>query len=188
MKHEIELQRIKDYVDNCAGYDISVKRRDAEIVKFRTLYFKLARETTHWGLKKIGDMVNRDHATVLHAQSKLFDELMHNKDLRRLHDIYRIEILGQQINAPYQKIEQYNKLKEDYNKLISDNQSLKYLLSSVDGLTKNEKLYRELSRKQKESYDERATLVLKSFKWKARNEEAELIIGSPNVADVRGTR
>ena len=176
MKHEIELQRIKDYVDNCAGYDISAKRRDAEIVKFRTLYFK------------IGDMVNRDHATVLHAQSKLFDELMRNKDLRRLHDIYRIEILGQQINAPYQKIEQYNKLKEDYNKLISDNQSLKYLLSSVDGLTKNEKLYRELTRKQKESYDERATLVLKSFKWKARNEEAELIMGSPNVFDARGLR
>tara|TARA_R110000803_G_scaffold152827_1_gene217802 strand:- start:258 stop:824 length:567 start_codon:yes stop_codon:yes gene_type:complete len=188
MKYEIELQRIKDYVDNCAGYDISDKRRDAEIVKFRTLYFKLAKETTHWGLKKIGSMVNRDHSTVLHAQSKLFDELMSNKHLRRLHDIYKIEVLGQQINAPYQKVEQYNILKEDYNKLISDNQSLKYLLSADDRLTNNERQYRSLTRKQKESYDERAELVLQSFKWKARNEQAEVILGSSDVSDARGIR
>jgi hypothetical protein len=57
MKHEIELKMIKDYVDKCAGYDISDKRRDAEIVKFRTLYFKLAKQTTHWSLQKIGNMV-----------------------------------------------------------------------------------------------------------------------------------
>jgi len=187
MKHEIELQRIKDYVDKCAGYDISIKLRDAEIVKFRTLYFKIATETTHWSLKKIGEMVNRDHATVLHSK-KMFEELMVNKDLRRLHDIYRIEILGQQINAPYQKVEQFTELKEKYNKLVSHNESLKYLLSSDDGLTNNEREYRSLTRKQKESYDERASLVLKSFKWKARNEQAEVIVGSPNVADVRGTR
>ena len=69
MKHEIELKMIKDYVDKCAGYDISDKRRDAEIVKFRTLYFKLAKQTTHWSLQKIADMVGRNHATVLHAQN-----------------------------------------------------------------------------------------------------------------------
>ena len=186
MKHEIELQRIKDYVDNCAGYDISSKLRDAEIVKFRTLYFKLAKETTHWSLKKIGGIVNRDHATVLHAKTKLFDELMDDKELRRLHDIYKIEVLGQQIYAPYKDIEQYNKLKEKYNNIISEIESMKYLLGSTDGLTDNEKEYRTITRKQKETYYERAALVLKSFKWKARNEQAEVIIGSPNVADARG--
>ena len=57
-----------------------------------------------------------------------------------------------------------------------------------DGLTENEMNYRQLEFKEKEAYDERAALVLKSFKWKARNEQAEHIIGSPNVSDARGIR
>ena len=83
MKHEIELKMIKDYVDKCAGYDISDKRRDAEIVKFRTLYFKLAKQTTHWSLQKIGNMVNRDHATVLHACKTVDNLAFTDKQFRK---------------------------------------------------------------------------------------------------------
>jgi len=70
LKHEIELNRIKSYVDKHTGYDISTRSRKAEVVLFRALYFKLAIDTTSWSLQKIGKIVNRDHATVLHAKKK----------------------------------------------------------------------------------------------------------------------
>jgi len=186
MKHEIELQMIKDYVDKCAGYDISDKRRDAEIVKFRTLYFKLAKQTTHWSLQKIGNMVNRDHATVLHAQNKLFAEISKDREMIKLYRYYKKVILKHQESQVYED-ECYNKLQDKYNQSLIQNEALNQMLTK-DGLTENEINYRQLNFKEKESYDERAALVIKSFKWKAWNEEAELIMGSPNVSDARGLR
>ena len=173
MKHEIELQMIKDYVDKCAGYDISDKRRDAEIVKFRTLYFKLAKQTTHWSLQKIGNMVDRNHATVLHAQNKLFSEISKDREMIKLYRYYKKVILKHQESQVYED-ECYNKLQDKYNQSLIQNEALNQMLKK-DGLTENEMNYRQLDFKEKESYDERAALVIKSFKWKARNEEAEVI-------------
>jgi hypothetical protein len=183
MKHEIELKMIKDYVDKCAGYDISDKRRDAEIVKFRTLYFKLAKQTTHWSLQKIADMVGRNHATVLHAQNKLFAEISKDRKMIKLYRYYKKVILKHQESQVYED-ECYNKLQDKYNQSLIQNEALNQMLRK-DGLTENEMNYRQLEFKEKEAYDERAALVLKSFKWKARNEQAEVIVGSPNVSDAR---
>ncbi len=190
MKHEIKLKRIKDYVDNCAGYDIGTKLRTTEVVSYRTLYFKLAIDTTHYTLKKIGNVVNRDHATVLHSK-KLFDELMSNEYFKSLEEVYKIEVLGEQVNAPYRDIMQYNKLKEKYNKLLSHKISLSTVLKISEQLTINEQAYRKLSEEEKKVYDERAKLVLKSFEWKRkdaeRKEEYEIIIGEPTVTDARAS-
>lgn len=186
-KHEIELNRIKSYVDKHSGYDISTRSRKAEVVLFRTLYFKLAIDTTSWSLQKIGKIVNRDHATVLHARKNLFDELMKNKHLSNLYDIYRIEVLGQQVKTYYKDVEQYNRLKEKYNDLLA----LKIPKNLGYKLTKNETAYRKLSDEDKKVYDERAELVLKSFEWKRKDDEREevydIIIGEPTVADARAS-
>ena len=184
MKHEKELKRIKDYVDKCAGYDISSKLRDTEIVKFRTLYFKLAKQTTHWSLSKIGKIVNRDHATVLYAKNNLFSEISKDKKMIKLYRYYKKVILKHQENEIYED-ECYNTLEEKYNKSLIENKILIEMLE-IEGLTRNEIKYRKLDFNEKETYDERAALVLKSFKWKTRNEQAEVIIGSPSVADARG--
>tara|TARA_R100001460_G_scaffold26850_1_gene54379 strand:- start:4842 stop:5420 length:579 start_codon:yes stop_codon:yes gene_type:complete len=187
LKHEIELNRIKSYVDKHTGYDISTRSRKAEVVLFRTLYFKLATDTTSWSLQKIGKIVNRDHATVLHARKNLFDELMKNKHLSNLYDIYRIEVLGQQVTTYYKDAEQYNRLKEKYNDLLA----LKIPKNLGYELTKNETAYRKLSDDDKKVYDERAELVLKSFEWKRKDAEREevydIIIGEPTVADARAS-
>ena len=167
------------------GYDISDKRRDAEIVKFRTLYFRLATETTFWSLQKIGRTVNRDHSTVLHSK-KLFDEISKDREMVKLYKYYKKNILKHQEKVIYED-ECYNKLQDKYNKLLIENESLIQMLNK-DGLTKNEIKYRQLDFNEKKLYDERASLVIKSFKWKARNQEAELIIGSSNVSDARGLR
>ncbi len=191
-KHEIELNRIKNYIDKCAGYDISTRSRKAEVVLFRTLYFKLATETTTWSLEKIGKIVDRDHATVLHSK-KLFEELMRKQNLAKLYDIYKIDVLGQKVNSYYKDVEQYNKLKEKYNDLIAYKESLKNRLydSITDNLTPNEQEYRKLSDEEKKIYDQRAELVLKSFEWKRKDEQREevydIIIGEPTVTDARAT-
>ena len=186
-KHEIELNRIKSYVDKHSGYDISTRSRKAEVVLFRALYFKLATDTTSWSLEKIGKIVDRDHATVLHARKNLFDELMANKHLSNLYEIYRIEVLGQQVNTYYKDVEQYNKLKQKYNDLLA----LKIPNNLGYELTKNETAYRKLSAEDKKVYDERAELVLKSFEWKRKDAEREevydIIIGEPTVADARAS-
>ncbi len=186
-KHEIELNRIKSYVDKHTGYDISTRSRKAEVVLFRALYFKLAIDTTSWSLEKIGKIVNRDHSTVLHSRKNLFDELMKNKHLSNLYDIYRIEVLGQQVTTYYKDVEQYNRLKEKYNDLLA----LKIPKNLGYELTQNETAYRNLSDEDKKVYDERAELVLKSFEWKRKDEQREevydIIIGEPSVADARAS-
>jgi len=186
-KHEIELNRIKNYVDQHTGYDISTRSRKAEVVLFRALYFKLACDTTNWSLQKIGKIVNRDHATVLHAKKYLFDELMENKYLINLYEIYRVEILGQQVTSYYKDAEQYNRLKEKYNNLLA----LKIPNNLGYELTVNETAYRNLSAEDKKVYDERAKLVLKSFEWKRKDDQREevydIIIGEPTVNDARAS-
>jgi len=78
-----KLIKIKEYLDKKSGYDISVRNREAEMVNYRTLYFKLATETTTKSSTAIGKIVGRDHATVLHARGRLFDELMTFRKLEK---------------------------------------------------------------------------------------------------------
>ncbi len=187
MKYEIELKRIKNFVEKYAGYDISTKLRDAETVKYRTLYFKIASDTTKYTLSQIGKIVNRDHATVLHARKNLFNEFMDIKNFVYIYNQYKINILGKKVNNEYKNIQQYNKLKEKYNDLLA----VKIPVNNVINLTENENIYRTLSDQDKKIYDERAALVLKSFEWKRkdaqRKEVFDIIIGEPTVENSRGT-
>ena len=51
------------------------------MTKFKIIIkFKLAMESTFWSLEKIGEIVNRNHATAIHSRS-MFDEIMQNKEI-----------------------------------------------------------------------------------------------------------
>ena len=100
------LGRIKTFIESYAGYDIATRSRKAEVVMFRTLYFKLAMESTFWSLKKIGEIVNRDHATAIHSRS-MFDEIMRNNQIKKLYDKYKFDILGQEVTLDYKNEKQY---------------------------------------------------------------------------------
>ena len=182
-----ELNVIKKYVDDCAGYDISTKSRTTVQVSYRTLYFKIATDTTNFSLSKIGKMVNRDHATVLHAKSNLFDELMRNKRLSRLYDIFKVNVLKNEVDDQYEKEQQYEDLKQKYNELLAYKESLNERLISNDLLTDIEKEYRTLSLSEQEDYDKRASLIIKGYKWKKQNQEAEIIICNGGGLDARAS-
>jgi len=185
--YKTELGRIKTFIESYAGYDIATRSRKAEAVMFRTLYFKLAMESTFWSLQKIGSIVNRDHATAIHSRS-MFDEIMNNKQIKRLYYMFKFDILGQEVTSDYKDVEQYNELKKKYNDLLLNQKSTYKQLEAKEGigLTDNEKAYRELSEEKKEDYDRRATLVLKSYKWKEYNSTFE-IINCGGLTDARAT-
>ena len=185
--YKTELGRIKTFIESYAGYDIATRSRKAEAVMFRTLYFKLAMESTFWSLQKIGSIVNRDHATAIHSRS-MFDEIMNNKQIKRLYYMFKFDILGQEVTSDYKDVEQYNELKKKYNDLLLNQKSTYKQLEAKEGigLTDNEKAYRELSEEKKEDYDRRATLVLKSYKWKEHNATFE-IINCGGLTDARAT-
>jgi len=61
------LNSIKEYVNNLYGLDIVKDTRKREYVDARALYYKLCKDLTKCTLTVIGNSVNRDHASVLHA-------------------------------------------------------------------------------------------------------------------------
>lgn len=69
------LEDLQETIENFLGvYDIDSKRRSEEIVKARTMYFVIARKR-NYSLDFIGNIVNRNHATVIHGL-KLHDNYM----------------------------------------------------------------------------------------------------------------
>ena len=165
--------------------------RERSIIEHRALLCYLLRNNlkmTFDGIAKfmIENGKSYDHSTVIHAVNMYPTYRKYNKKLYELEKLFVVynEIEYEEISAMQLIMKRNSELEAEHYELINKIGKQKeqtYLL----GLTQNEKQYRNLTRKQKESYDERATLIIKSFKWKERNQQAEHIIGSPNVADVR---
>ena len=148
-----ELNDIYNFINNYFRIDIADKNRSNHYVDLRTLYYKIATDTTHATTKDIGAVVNRDHSTVVHARKYYFDYVMSMKDTKECYRSY----FG--FENPIEASEA----------IIVDNDK------DTVGLTENEIAYRKLSIDDKKKYDERASLILKSFKWKEHNSSFETI-------------
>ena len=170
-----KLKKIKKYIDSKAGYDISTKYRGEEVVWFRTVFFKLALETTKSTLVQIGKEVKRDHSTVLHARKNLFDEVLKIDRYLDIYIEYKETFLKLKICNEQRDSIKIKKLTEAYNNSIFIINNLKNKISKNSTLTENEKKYRLLDQSQKEIYDKRVDLILKSFEWKKYNSTFEKI-------------
>lgn len=182
---------VSNLLKSLSGIDVFQQTRKRHVIEHRSLlcYILRTKLDMRWeSIKKFIESKGKpyDHATAIHAVKMYSVYKKDNKKLLELesHFIVRNRIEYNQISAMEVMQKKHIRLEKDYFKSLEKIDSYKKSSDSL-GLTQNEKTYRTLSRKEKEAYDERASLVLKSFKWKARNEEAELIIGSPNVADAR---
>tara|TARA_R110002012_G_scaffold100095_1_gene238614 strand:+ start:3595 stop:4158 length:564 start_codon:yes stop_codon:yes gene_type:complete len=176
-----KLKHIKEYCDKKYGSDISSKLRTNEIVAFRTLFFKLALENTFLSLSEIGKAVNRDHATVMHARDNLFNELMAKERYKDLYFNYSYVVLKELSLSEDDLLTKLDKvtakLKASYELIESLKKQNKELeeKGGVFDLTENEILYRKLGENQKRAYNERTSLILKSFSWKKYNSTFEKI-------------
>ena len=153
MKNEIKLKQILDYVNKKTGVDSSLSNRNREVIYARALYYKIALRAVKASYKNIGSLVKKNHATVIHAKNKVFYEI--EKDDFYM-DPYR-EYFGEKKHKDVAKVVE--------KKILTD----------------NEKAYRKLSDEDKITYDERASLVLKSFEWKRKDDNRKEVFEIINV-------
>ena len=183
---------VSNLLKSLSGIDVFQQTRKRHVIEHRSLlcYILRTKLDMRWeSIKKFIESKGKpyDHATAIHAVKMYSVYKKDNKKLLELesHFIVRDRIEYNQISAMEVMQKKHIALEKDYFKSLEKIDSYKKSSDSL-GLTQNEKTYRTLSRKEKESYDERASLVLKSFKWKARNEEAEVITCGGGGLDARG--
>jgi len=63
----ITAKFIKEYVEELSDIKLDTKQRNRCIVETRWVAFTLTRDFTNLSLSKIGELYNKDHATVLHG-------------------------------------------------------------------------------------------------------------------------
>lgn len=153
MNNENRLNDIIDYVTRRTGANILDKSREVDVTNARALYYKIALRKTRASMNAIGAAVGKSHSTVIHTRVNVFN-LIEEDDFYM--NIYR-DFFGETI--------------------VED------VLRPVDNeiLTKNEKDYRNLSNEDKAIYDERATLVLKSFEWKRKDDNRKEVFEIINI-------
>ena len=183
---------VSNLLKSLSGVDVFEQTRKRHVIEHRSLlcYILRTKLDMRWeSIKKFIESKGKpyDHATAIHAVKMYSVYKKDNKKLLELesHFIVRNRIEYNQISAMEVMQKKHIRLEKDYFKSLEKIDSYKKSSDSL-GLTQNEKTYRTLSRKEKEAYDERASLVLKSFKWKARNEEAEVITCGGGGLDARG--
>ncbi len=82
-----DLLFVKKTVENVTGIeDLATRNRAYAVTLARWLYIKIARENTKYSLKSIGNIIDRDHATVLHGVRNIDFELSCNSDLQTKYD------------------------------------------------------------------------------------------------------
>ena len=87
----LQTQAIRTYIESCLNIDISKRTRKRNYVYARAVYFKLCREYTKLSLDDIGQTVDMDHASVVHAISKVFDAVVfHDKFLEDIYNDYKL--------------------------------------------------------------------------------------------------
>lgn len=89
-----DLQNILKLVIDETGVDITSRKRDHKTVINRWIYFKLASEFTNNSLHKIGAVINKNHATVIHGLKQFEFETQWDKDLQTQYE--RIAIIYMQ--------------------------------------------------------------------------------------------
>lgn len=94
MKSKLEI--LADLVESETGFNIRKRNRRREVTYARALYCKLARdireEGDRYSYKKIGNVISKDHATVLHNINVIFPFAIKEYKYKYLYDCIRVLI------------------------------------------------------------------------------------------------
>jgi len=172
-------EEVSELLIALSGMDIYKQTRETEYVEHRALLCHLLRNKLDMRWVSISDFIKSkgksyDHATAIHA-NKMYPIYKQSRfdyyDKLESNFIIKSQIEYSQISKLEVIQKKYDTLEKDYFKAIKKISTL----TKESGFTYNEKKYRGLEEEQKEMYDERAALVLKSFEWKQNNSEYEII-------------
>ena len=88
MKSKLEI--LADLVETETGLNIRKRNRRREVTYARALYCKLARDVREEGdrysYKKIGNVISKDHATVMHNINVIFPSAMKEQKYKYLYN------------------------------------------------------------------------------------------------------
>lgn len=123
------LKTVAQIVLNYLQLDkFEIKSRQREYVQQRWLYFAMARRYTSYGLGKIGALIGKDHATVLHGLNALESDMRFDRKLQAKHEDLKIIFASEFVNKNKEEqlkslIERMEikliKLKKDYEELTN---------------------------------------------------------------------
>lgn len=112
----MKMKQIQRVVEKETGVKIKDTKRTRKNVYARAIYFKLCKLRTPHTLTEIGDSVNKDHASVLHAVKNVWPELMaYNEDFAYTYN----KIADDEALLPCEQ--RYRELKKEYLKLLTKN-------------------------------------------------------------------
>ena len=80
------INKLKLLINEELGVDLDENTRKRNVVEARALYFTILKNTTNLTLAKIGAMVDKDHATVLHGIKNLQDWMQQNHYLQKAYN------------------------------------------------------------------------------------------------------
>ena len=186
-------KEISDLLIQISGVNIFQKTRVRNVIEHRAFFCYLLKTKFDLGPSAISAFIRTqpklksyDHATAIHALKKFkiyktyreeyFDtlesyfEISPDADYKELPKLERLLNQYKEIKNKYNQAN--NKIKK-YEKQLKDLDKLKKQI--VSGFTENEMLYRNLDKKQRKIYDDRAALILKSFSWQKPKNEYEII-------------
>ena len=111
----LQTEKIRLYIESCLNIDITKRTRKRNYVYARTIYFKLCREYTKLSLSDIGETMNMDHASVVHAIGNVFPVvILYDKYLCDLYNEYKF---SNKHNA--------ETIFENYSRLLRENLELR---------------------------------------------------------------
>lgn len=116
------MEELKKMVNEYFDLDISTISRKSNYVFARACYYKACRDYLKLSLKKIGDSVNKDHATVLYNIRELPHIIKYDKFLKKDHDILMARL---KIFCRTNEKLTVQKLVLKYNKLLFENDILR---------------------------------------------------------------
>ena len=161
------LHNIMKYVIRETGQDILNPARQRDRIDARTLYYLLARENTTASYAKIGKVVGKSHASVMHSYlHNAQNMLAWNKDYKEIYDKYNtVSDFSSQLD------------------LVEKIRLLEYEIAKLSyPLTDNEIAYRQLNYTYAMDYDKAAALALKSFEWKRKDDNRKEVFEIINVS------
>ena len=96
------VQIIADQVQEATGIDPfhETKYRGREFVVARQLFFYMVLKHTKWTIAKIGEILRKDHATVIHARRVICDLKETDRDFRG-----RVAILDNKISVKLKRFD-----------------------------------------------------------------------------------
>jgi len=168
-----ELQDILTYVNGVLGIKIQSENRTQEYVDGRTMYIRIANKTTKASRAEVGRHINRDHSTVTFGTRKLVPELIGKPKYDEMYNTY----INIKLDNDVKHVDSV--LTDGFANSLTEIIRLKALVKSIleekaekedTFLTENEKAYRMLTDSEQNVYNERASIVLKSFAWKRKDD------------------